>query len=346
MEAKVRPETARLKAELLAGGRVRLPEGFRLPFPASRSTAGPGAGTTSVVFSFGGTRAKKAISRGPGEFELVSREGKLSLTRTGEVFIDSVELIPTLMHAPYQAFVNIESACVYDCKFCNSPRLSHDATKDLTDDRIVEMIMDASMKEGFQSVAFTSAVARSPSMTVRRMAGLVRRVREELPGVPIGVEPYTTRPDEVDLLKDAGADEIKLNIETFDRDIFEKVCGDMDLDHILHAINHAGEVFGRNRVCSNIIFGLGETDENVLEGAMVLANMGAVATFRALRRNEMNMAALEESLGRLEPVTADRMLRLATEEKAILERHGLSTLGFKTMCHACLSCDIVPFWDV
>jgi biotin synthase-related radical SAM superfamily protein len=40
------------------------------------------------------------------------------------------------------------------------------------------------------------------------------------------------------------------------------------------------------------------------------------------------------------------MLRLATEERAILEKHGLSTLEFKTMCHACLSCDIVPFWDV
>lgn len=346
MEAKVSQRTARLKAELLAGGAVRLPEGFRLPFPASRSTAGPGAGRTAVVFAFGGTRAKKQVSRDLGEFELTSREGRLSLERSGSAFIDEVEIIPTLMHAPYQAFVNIESACVYDCKFCNSPRLTRDVTKDLTDDRIMEMVLDASTKEGFQSVAFTSAVALSPSMTVKRMAGLVRRVRAELPDVPVGVEPYATRPDEVDLLRDAGADEIKLNIETFDRDIFEKVCGDMDLDHILHAVNHACEVFGRNRVCSNIIFGLGESDENVLEGVKVLANMGAVATIRALRTDEMNIAALEESLGRLEPVTADRMLRLATEEKAILGRHGLSTLEFKTMCHACLSCDIVPFWDV
>jgi len=346
MEAKVRPETARKKAELLAGGHIQLPEGFRLPFPASRSTAGPGAGMTSVVFSFGDTRAKKAVSRDLGEFQLVSSDDGLSIERDGEAFISPVVLVPTLMHAPYQAFVNIESSCIYDCKFCNSPRLQRDVTKDLTDDRIMEMILDASKREGFQSVAFTSAVAQSPSMTVNRIAGLVRRVRAELPDAPVGVEPYTTRPDEIDLLKDAGADEIKLNIETFDRDIFEKVCGDLDLDHILHAVNHAGEVFGRNKVCSNIIFGLGETDDNVLEGATVLANMGAVATLRALRKDEMNTAALEQALGRLEEGTADRMLRLAAEEKTILERHGLSTLRFKTMCHACLSCDIVPFWDV
>jgi biotin synthase-related radical SAM superfamily protein len=346
MEAKVSPGTAMLKAELLAGGHVTIREGLRLPFPASRSTAGPGAGRSAIVFSFGGTRAKKAISREPGEFELVDRDGRFSLERGGKRFIDEVELIPTMMHAPYQAFVNIESACVYDCKFCNSPRLPRHATKDLTDDKIVEMILEASGKEGFQSVAFTSAVAQSPTMTIRRMAGLVRRVRGALPHVPIGVEPYATRPDEVDMLRDAGADEIKLNVETFDRDIFEKVCGEMDLDHILHAVNHAGEVFGRNRVCSNIIFGLGEDDENVLHGVKVLANMGAVATLRALRRDETNIVALEECLGRLEPVKPDRMLRLATEERAILEKHGLSTLEFKTMCHACLSCDIVPFWDV
>jgi biotin synthase-related radical SAM superfamily protein len=346
MEAKVSPGTARLKAELLAGGHVGLPEGFKLPFPASRSTAGPGAGRTSVVFSFGGTRAKKAVSRDPGEFELVDEGGRRSITRGGKRFIDDVELVPTMMHAPYQAFVNIESACVYDCKFCNSPRLGRDATKDLTDDRIVEMVLDASRKEGFQSVAFTSAVAHSPAMTIRRMAGLVRRVRAELPDAPIGIEPYATRPDEVDMLKEAGADEIKLNIETFDRDIFEKVCGDMDLDQILHAVNHAGEVFGRNRVCSNIIFGLGEDDENVLEGVKVLANMGAVATLRALRVDDINAPALLGCLGPLEPVTADRMLMLAKEERGILQRHGLSTLEFKTMCHACLSCDIVPFWDV
>jgi biotin synthase-related radical SAM superfamily protein len=183
-------------------------------------------------------------------------------------------------------------------------------------------------------------------MTVTRMAGLVKRIREMLPDVPIGVEPYATRPDEVELLRDSGADEIKLNIESFDRDIFEKICPNRDLDAILHAINHSCEIFGPNRVCSNIIFGLGETDETVMEGTKVLANMGAVTTLRALRRNEYNIPELEKCLGPLVPVTAERMLSLAKEQKEILMSYGLSPLMFKTMCHSCLSCDLVPFWDV
>lgn len=346
MEAKVTPEIARKKAVLLAGGPVKIPADFRLPFLPSRSTAGPGAGSASVVFSFGNTRAKKPISRSEGEFELHVRSGKLSMTRAGEPFLDELELVPTLLHSPYEAFINLDHRCALGCKFCASPRLDHTSTKNLDDEKVVALVMEASKDRTLRSVAITSGVPESPSETVRRMAGIIRRIRELLPDVPIGVEPYATRPDDIDLLKEAGADEIKLNIESFDRDIFEKVCPRRDYDHILHAINHATEVFGRNKVCSNIIYGMGETDENVLEGVRVLANMGAVATLRALRRSKYNVDALEEVLGPLEPVSPDRMLRLARAQKEILRAHGLSPLGFKTMCHSCLSCDLVPFWDV
>ena len=346
MEAKVSPSIARKKALLLAGGPVKIPADFRLPFHASRSTAGPGAGSVSMVFSFGNTRAKKAVSRDAGDFELVEKDGRLAILEGGKSFIEDVELTPTLLHAPFQAFVNLDHECVLNCKFCASPRLEKSVTKDLTDAKIIESIMEASKRRDFKAVAFTSAVPETANITVTRMAGLVRAIRSRLPDAPIGVEPYVTRPDEVELLKDAGAEEIKLNIESFDPEIFEKVCPNRDYDSILHSINHACEVFGKNRVCSNIIFGLGETDDTVLEGVKVLANMGAVVTLRSLRLNRYNLAELEKALGRLDPVDAERMLRLAKGEKRILKEYGLTTLAFRTMCHSCLSCDIVPFWDV
>lgn len=346
MEAKVSPDTARGKAELLAGGAVRIPKEFRIPFSPSRSTAGPGAGLAEIVFSFGGTRAKKAISRTEGEFELICASGGLEITRGDDVIADGVELQPTLLHAPFQAFVNVDSRCALSCAFCNSHRLEHDLTKNLTDDRILAMIAEAASTDGFQGVALTSGVPGSENETIDRMVGLIGRIRAALPSTAIGVEPYVTHPRQVDAIKAAGATEIKINIESFDQGIFDRVCPGRDYGAILHAVNHACEVFGRNRVCSNIIFGLGETDDSVLYGTKVLANMGAVATLRALRVNKRNASALEEALGTLKPVTADRMLTLARGQKAVLEEYGLTPLGFKTMCHACLSCDIVPFWDV
>ena len=65
---------------------------------------------------------------------------------------------------------------------------------------------------------------------------------------------------QIDRLKEAGADEIKLNLETFDPEIFKKVCGELDLDWIMEALEHAVEVFGRGKVTSNIIIGMGESD--------------------------------------------------------------------------------------
>ncbi len=346
MEAKVTPTTARKKAELLAGGPVSIPKEFRLPFLPSRSTAGPGAGSAAIVFGFGNTRAKKTITRSSGDFELRVTGRRLDILRSGAPFIKDVRLIPTLLHAPQQAFVNVDNACTMNCLFCASPRLERHVTKDLSTERIVNMILHAADQKGFKSVAITSAIPDSPELTIDRIAQIVRAVRRRLPRTPIGVEPYATRPDQVESLRQAGADEIKLNIESFDREIFEKVCPSRDYDTILHMINHACEVFGRNKVCSNILYGMGETDGNVLEGAAVLANMGCVATLRALRRNDYNVDQLEQVLGPLRPVTGERMLRLARAEKRILMRHELTTLSFKTMCNTCLSCDIVPFWDV
>ena len=346
MEAKVSAETARAKARLLTGGAVRTPKDFRLPFPPSRSTAGPGAGVPEVVFSFGGTRVKKAISRAEGEFYLEAADGGLRLTREDEVVADDVELLPTLYHAPFQAFINVDGNCILNCAFCNAYSLEHDGTKHPTDEYIVDMVVSAASTDGFEGVALTSGVPDSPQETVDRIVTLVKSIREALPKAPIGVEPYVDHPRQIDELRVAGATEIKLNIESFDPDIFDKVCPNRDYGSILHVINHACEVFDSNSVCSNIIFGLGETDESVLHGVSVLANMGAVATLRALRTNERNYQNLAAALGDLPPVTADRMLGLAREQKVIFERYGLTPLNFKTMCHACLSCDIVPFWDV
>jgi biotin synthase-related radical SAM superfamily protein len=346
MEAKVSPDIARAKAELLAGGAIRIPEDFRTPFSPSRSTAGPGAGLAEIVFSFGGTRAKKAISRAEGEFELIHAGGVFKITRRDEVIVDGVELLPTLFHAPFQAFINVDSRCALSCAFCNSHRLEHDLTKDLTDDKILAMVTEAASTDGFKGVALTSGVPESANETIDRMIGLIDRIRAALPEAAIGVEPYVTHPRQVDDIKAAGATEIKINIESFDPEIFDRVCPGRDYGATLHAINHAGEVFGKNRVCSNIIFGLGETDDCVLYGTKVLANMGVVATLRALRVNNRNASALEDALGALTPVTGDRMLNLARRQKEIFEKYGLTPLKFKTMCHACLSCDIVPFWDV
>jgi biotin synthase-related radical SAM superfamily protein len=209
------------------------------------------------------------------------------------------------------------------------------------------MIIEVADRKDLCAVSITSAVVGSPEATIDEIVEVIRMVRSELGSdIPIGVEPYVSELSQIDRLKEAGADEIKMNVETFDPEIFQKVCGELDLDWIMEALGHAVAVFGHGKVTTNIIFGMGESDRSILEGVERLARMGIVPTLRPLRLNEINRPVLEKALGPLEPVTHERVLDLSGRCKEILRRHGLTPTTYRTMCHHCRCCDIVPFVDI
>ncbi len=345
------------KAELINYGKIHIPKELTLPFYPSRSTAGPGAGKSAMVFGFGGTRVKLSIVRDgsaiyslamkpkTGESSCISGSPYMIL-KNDEPFLDEVSLEPTLMHAPCQAFINITSDCIYDCSFCVTPELDKNR-KQCSADRWLELILAHAKNPSLQAVAITSGVAESPHNTILDMVKIIKGVREKLPEIPIGVEPYTTEKEDIDLLHSAGATEIKINLESPVREIFNKVCPDLDYDGIYEVLKYAVSVFGRNRVCSNLIVGLGESDEDIMRSVEDLASIGVVASLRAIRLNEINIPKLTSALGYTpEPVPSTRLLALAEKQKRALEKYNLYTTEFKTMCHRCKSCDIVPQQDL
>ncbi|MFA5313654.1 MAG: radical SAM protein [Methanomassiliicoccales archaeon] len=334
------------KATLILGGPIKVSGSVRLPHRLSCSTAGPGAGSLGIVIAFEGMHVKKAISIDKGEFELVQVGNRYSLLRNGSMFISEIEIQPVIFHAPDQAFFNLDNRCIYRCAFCSAPLIDDTKEKSRDLNGVIEQIIETHRNGPFGAVAITSGIPDTPEDTVERMVYVVRKVRESLPDVSIGVEPYITSMDQIDDLKRAGADEIKLNIESSNREIFAKVCSNKDYDLILRSIEHAAAVFGKGMVSSNIIIGMGETDEDVLEGVEHLASLGCVATIRSIRTNDMNRWAIDQILGKVEKVDEGRLLRLGKGQKRILEEHGLTTLNFKTMCHRCGCCDIVPFVDI
>lgn len=334
-----------LKAELLSSGILRIPQDLRLPFPTSKSSAGPGAGSESIVVCFSGLRAKVPISRKEGNMELREKEqGCYEIRRNGKVLIREVTLLPTLCHAPGQAFISLGRSCIMKCAFCT---INEAGTKDdLTVEDAKDMIIAASKKKGFKSVAVTAGVPRTIDDQIERLASLIQEVRKELPEAPIGVEPLVTKKEQITKLKKAGATEIKINLEAATPEIFEKVCPSRDVQTTIKAIRWAVEEFGKGAVASNIIVGLGERDEDVRAAMHMLAEIGSVPNIRAVRINEMNQERLRIALGELNPVDKDRMIHLAKMQKQVLKEHGLSAKTFKTMCFPCSCCDLVPEIDL
>ena len=336
----------RKKVELILGGGVRLPEGYILPFRVSRSTAGPGAGASSAVFSFNGYRVKKSISYDSGEFILSENGDRLSMTRNGEPFLEEVSIEPVVFHSPEQAFFNLDQRCIYHCAFCVSPLLSKELDKGLSDDDIVKLTKDAMREHKVVSASLTSGVAGSIDETVDRFVSCVSKLRKEFPELPIGVEPYVSKKEHVKALKEAGATEIKLNIQSPRKEIFEKVCPELDHDNIIEMLLYSVEVFGKGKVTSNMIFGMGETDSELEEMFELFCSKGIIPTVRSLRINSTNRIALGLAIGDQPPVDPDRIIRLARMQKEKLAEYGLDTRDCRTMCIECGCCDIVPFRDL
>ena len=115
----------------------------------------------------------------------------------------------------------------------------------------------------------------------------------------------------------------------------------------MSALEYAVDVFGRNKVCSNVLIGLGESDDTVVKGLEWMAERGVVANLRPLLINPLRRQDLAEATqGRAARPSAVRMLKLALSHSSILEKQGLTTTMFKTMCHKCTGCEITPQQDV
>jgi len=158
--------------------------------------------------------------------------------------------------------------------------------------------------------------------------------------LPIGVSVYPTA-DSTRVLRAAGADEIKYNVETMDPGVFRAVCPGLDLEYILDALAEAVEVFGRNAVFTNIIIGLSEDDDSVRDGVGRLAEMGVIPVLRPVSVSPLRAGEIA-----IERPSAERLLRLAAMTRDILEQNGLDPRRARTMCLPCTGCDLTPFWDV
>jgi biotin synthase-related radical SAM superfamily protein len=245
-------------------------------------------------------------------------------------------LEPALSHCPEQAYLTISGRCIYDCKFCPVPKLNGEVK---VPNEILRLVEEAKSTGRLKAISLTSGVEKSSEDEVRKAVEMVKVLRARY-NVPMGVSVYPTDTSSEEL-KQAGATEIKYNVETMDPDIFVRYCPGLSLNYILKSLEKAVKIFGKNKVSSNFILGLGESDECVLSGVTRLAEMGVIPILRPisphpLRKGEVNV----------ERPSAERLLRLAKATRKVLEDHDLRADLAETMCLPCTGCDIASHRDI
>lgn len=317
----------RLKAELLAKGRVKV-----VGVPARRfissSTAGPGAGGTgSLFFSVDGRRVRLSVDQEADLTLIHEGMGKATIPFKGELIRGVLE--PAPLHCPRQAYITISERCIFSCKYCTVP-LRQGRIK--RPDEVIEMVMSAIGE--IDAISITSGVPVSAADEERRTVGIVRLL---VPfGLPIGVSIYPT-PQTPRVLREAGVAEVKFNLEAATPGLYAEMCPGQDWNLLWEVLEESVRLFGRNHVQSNIIVGLGESDEEMEAAVQQLCALGVIPVLRPL--------APAAGLAHYARPSAERLLRLHAMLKEALDEAGLDPAQARTMCAACAGCDLIPGRD-
>ena len=315
-----------LKAQLLEIGTVQLTGADAAEYE-STSTAGPGAGGRgSVFFSYEGHRVRLAVA---DESPITIRHiggGTVMLT------YGCIEVLGKLekpgSHCPGQAYITISGSCIFHCRYCPVPA---NAAPTKSVDEIVSLVRDAGEIE---AISLTSGVAYSPEEEEARTLAVVKALR--VFDLPIGVSIYPVA-GTARRLHEAGAAEVKFNLETATPELFAKMCPGMDRDRINAELDEAVRLFGRNHVFTNLIFGLGETDEEMKAAVGDLCALGVIASLRPFSPG-----------GELKDLACPgfrRFMSLYKHHRSVLAANGLDTREAETMCVACTGCDMGPGRD-
>lgn len=318
------------KAFLISVGTVDLP---RQRTSSQVSTAGPGAGGQSVFFRSGDRIVRLGVVSG-SPLRLEKREEGCAILK-GDVEVARGQVVEPLLHCPEQAYITVSERCIYDCKFCAVPKLRGGVK---SRELIRQMIEGAQRTGNLRAISLTSGVEVSPVHEGKRVAEIVSDLKSF--GVPVGVS-VSPFPGVNRTLKDAGADEVKYNLETVDRDLFQRVCPGISFEGIWDALAEAAGIFGRNRVFSNVIVGLGESDRTLRQGIDELAEMGVLPVLRAVYPHPLRAGKVE-----MTRPSAERLLGLSSHLKRALEKNELRGELALTGCYRCTGCDLAPGRDL
>lgn len=262
---------------------------------------------------------------------------------TGNCLIKGVVLEDAVIHAPDQLFLGLYEYCKIGCKFCPL-NASQEAMIHYSLDSIYKDIDDSSDKQ-YSSIGITTSIPYNLSSddVADEMIFVVRKIREKVgANVPIGVSTRIPSEETMRKLKNAGASEIRLNLEVPNMTLAEKLMPNKAVNDIYQSLISACKVFGKGKVSSNIVLGLGESDQDVIVAIRRLAEIGVIATLYPFDPFEGEGHVISTFCR----PDAERIYRLAIVHKKILDEYKLDTSTLKTMCPACAASHVLPGRDL
>ncbi|KAA9160554.1 MSMEG_0568 family radical SAM protein [Amycolatopsis acidicola] len=144
--------------------------------------------------------------------------------------------------------------------------------------QLAEVAEAAVRLDGVRQMVMTTGTTAGPDRGARHLVRCVRAVLDAVPGLPIQVQ--IEPPGELAVLtelREAGATSIGIHVESLDDDVRRRWMpgkSTVPLREYEEAWDEAVRVFGRNRVSTYLLIGLGENPDDLVAGAGRLIDRG------------------------------------------------------------------------
>ena len=229
------------------------------------------------------------------------------------------------------------------CRFCTiEESLRSGATiAAKTPAQLAEVARAAVSLDGIRQMVMTTGTTAGPDRGARYLVRCVRAVVEAVPGLPIQVQ--IEPPRDLSVLTDlheAGASAIGIHVESLDDEVRRRWMpgkGTVPMADYEAAWTEAVRVFGRNRVSTYLLVGLGEDPDELVAGASRLIDRGVYPFVVPLR-------PMAGTLARRDGVGAPPagLVRYVTERVAALLRDaGMIGADQQAGCAACGACGVL-----
>jgi radical SAM protein (TIGR04043 family) len=253
-----------------------------------------------------------------------------------------------LLHGKDVLATTVVQTCIrYDestrCRFCSiEESLRSGSTVAAKTPRQLAEVAEAAVRlDGVTQMVMTTGTTTGPDRGARNLVRCVRAVLEAVPGLPIQVQ--IEPPGDLSVITDlyaAGATSIGIHVESLDDEVRRRWMpgkSTVPLTEYDAAWDEAVRVFGRNRVSTYLLIGMGEDPDELVAGAARLIDRGIYPFVVPLR-------PMLGTLARADGVTPPdpRLVQdVTTRVAALLSASNMRGADQGAGCAACGACSLL-----
>jgi radical SAM protein (TIGR04043 family) len=226
------------------------------------------------------------------------------------------------------------------CRFCAiEESLNQGSTiAAKTPAQLAEVAEAAVRLDGVTQMVMTTGTTTGPDRGARTLVRSVRAVRQAVPGLLIQVQIEPPSPlSVISDLKNAGAESIGIHVESMDDELRRRWMpgkGSVPMAEYEAAWDEAVRVFGRNKVSTYLLIGLGETPDALVAGAKSLIERGVYPFVVPMRPMTGTLARRDGAVTPPASVVAE----VTTRVGALLQEAGMTGAEQGAGCAACGAC--------